>query len=91
MAPFYQITVCRSDGLTEYTINGQTVQNCPRDIVKPADADDPTKAVDYYEQVQRDQDDPSKDKDLQWRQKLGEKLMKLVGGETQLGMCDFCR
>ena len=81
MAPYYPITVHRSDGLlTVITKSGIKEANEPT-AVQQNDTPDSKGNVDYYKRL-----DPKEPKAVDWRRKLGGMLMHLLGGKEHAGM-----
>jgi hypothetical protein len=81
MAPYYPITVCRSDAVSSYMFNGVETPNKP----KPKDLDDTPDAngkVSVYTEVQEDHQ-----RALQWRRKLAGMLMDVLNAEQKGTFC----
>lgn len=77
MAPYYPVTVCRSDGLLEViTKSGIRELNQPTPD-QLSDKPDANGNVDCYKRL--DVDDP---KAVDWRRKLGGMMMHLLGGKA---------
>lgn len=80
MAPYYPVTVCRSDGLLEViTKSGIRELNQPTPD-QLSDKPDANGNVDCYKRL--DVDDP---KAVDWRRKLGGMMMHLLGGKAHSG------
>jgi hypothetical protein len=81
MAPYFPVTVCRSDGLLEITTRlGAKELNrpTPTQLDETPDADG---MVDCYRLL-----DISETKVVDWKRKLGGMLMRLLGGKEHAGM-----
>lgn len=80
MAPFYPVTICRSDGQLEtITKTGVKESNQPT----PAQLNDKEDAegnVDCY--IELEYDEP---KAIDWRRKIGGMLMHYLGGKDHAG------
>lgn len=80
MAPFYPVTICRSDGQLEIiTKTGVKESNQPT----PAQLNDKEDAegnVDCY--IELEYDEP---KAIDWRRKIGGMLMHYLGGKEHAG------
>ena len=76
MAPYYPVTVCRSDGCQEYAVNGIKFANCPKDTTRSQDVKSRV-----YNKL--DSDHP---KTIVWRIKLGGMMMEQLYGPGQNGM-----
>lgn len=80
MAPYYPVTVCRSDGQVEIiTTSGIREHNRPTQE-QLSDTPDANGNVDCYKRL--DEDDP---KAIDWRRKLGGMLMHHLGGKAHSG------
>lgn len=75
MAPYIGVTICRSDGVLEYTANSTIIPNSPKVEQKP----DAKGRV--YKKL-----GPNDAKELEWRRKLGAKMMTSLGKAEQKGM-----
>jgi hypothetical protein len=81
MAPYYPVTVCRSDGQLEViTKSGMRELNRPT-AEQLSDTPDANGSVDCYKRL--DAEDP---KAVDWRRKLGGMLMHLLGGKAHSGI-----
>jgi hypothetical protein len=78
MAPYYPVTICRSDGLESYVEKGKTVANAPTNLDATPDADG---KISYYKKMGVDDA-----KSVMWRRKLGALLMEKIGGDVHKGM-----
>jgi hypothetical protein len=74
MAPYIGVTVCRSDGMSEYNVNNSVVINGPKAEQKP----DAKGRV--YKKL-----GPNDPKELEWRRKLGAKMMASFGDAADKG------
>ncbi|TAQ83995.1 hypothetical protein B7494_g7678 [Chlorociboria aeruginascens] len=83
MAPYYPLTVLRSDGLFEVLLAGKKELNqpTPKQLDSTPDANG---LVDYYRKV--DKDDL---KAVDWRRKLGTLLMRVLDSKNQYKRRDF--
>jgi hypothetical protein len=82
MAPYIGVTICRSDGVQEYNINGTLVTNGPKVEAKP----DAKGRV--YKKLGSDDV-----KALEWRKKLGAKVMASFGEaehKGKIGLATLC-
>jgi hypothetical protein len=76
MAPYTTISVPRSDGCEEYTVNGVKFANCPKDTTRSQDSKSRV-----YNKL-----DPDHPKTTIWKTKLGGMLMQQLYGPAQNGM-----
>ncbi len=74
MAPYIGVTVCRSDGVQEYTLNNATVVNGPRIEQSPDNKGRIYRKLDLNDV-----------KALDWRKKLGAKVMASFGQAEEKG------
>jgi len=82
MAPYYPVTICRSDGQQETIIKNGTLE---RNQPEPKQLNDTPNAkgdVDCYRKIE-DEDQ----KAIDWRRKLGGMLMHTLGGKAHAGTC----
>lgn len=70
MAPYTLVTICRSDGCEEYTVNGIKFANCPRDTTRSQDSKSRV-----YNKL-----DPDHPKTVLWKVKLGGMLIEQLYG-----------
>jgi hypothetical protein len=78
MARFSTVIVARSDGRSEYLLNGRLIPNePPRKDGTPA----PDGSTDFYLKLQ--ENDPTA---LDWKRKLGGMLMEVIGRPEHAGM-----
>ncbi|KAI9736386.1 MAG: hypothetical protein M1818_006119 [Claussenomyces sp. TS43310] len=85
MAPYYPISICRSDGVLEYTLNGSKIPNQPKSKdLEPAPNSQGQVAA-YHRLSQEDI------KTVQWRRKLAGMLMELLGGPEHTGTLPILR
>lgn len=81
MAPYFPVTVCRSDGLLEVTTKtGVKELNRPT-TTQLDETPDAGGTVDCYRLL-----DLNESKVVDWRRKLGGMLMHLLGGKEHSGM-----
>jgi hypothetical protein len=78
MARFSTVSVARSDGRSEFLLNGRVVSNEPsrKDGTPAADG-----STDFYLKLQ--ENDPTA---LDWKRKLGGMLMEVIGTPEHAGM-----
>jgi hypothetical protein len=81
MAPYFPVTVCRSDGQFETITRGGVKELNQPTKEQLDDTPDANGNVDCYKKLS--EDDP---KAVDWRRKLGGMLMHLVGGKEHAGM-----
>lgn len=83
MAPYYPITICRSDGLLEVKTKGITELNQPT-TPQLDDTPDNDGNVDCYKKLESDEP-----KAVDWRRKLGGMMMHVLGGKGHAGMASL--
>jgi hypothetical protein len=81
MAPYFPVTVCRSDGLLEVTTKFGTKEHNRPTPTQLDETPDPDGMVDCYRKL-----DDNEPKAVDWRRKLGGMLMHLLGGKAHIGM-----
>jgi hypothetical protein len=84
MAPYYPVTVCRSDGVQEFWNGSVLTANSPKDTRDTGRKADAKGRV--YTKLDADHQ-----KTLQWKRKLGGMLMDHLGGPEHAGMLLFFR
>ena len=81
MAPYFPVTICRSDGQPEIITKGGVIELNQPTPAQLSDTPDANGNVDCYKKL-----GPEETKAVDWRRKLGGMLMNLLGGKEHSGI-----
>ncbi len=84
MAPYYPLTVCRSDGQFAVMIKAGVLEPNQPTPAQTDDTPDINGNVDCYKKLE-----PEETKAVDWRRKLGGMLMHLLGGKGHAGSTSY--
>jgi hypothetical protein len=80
MAPYWPLTICRSDGQFEVLTKANVKEVNQPTVAQMDDTPDANGNVDCYKKLE-----PDDAKAVDWRRKLGGMLMHLLGGKEHAG------
>ena len=78
MAPYYPLTICRSDGLLEFEIRKGVMEPNKPTAAQLDESPNSAGEVDYYKKLEADSP-----KSIDWTRKIGGMLMATLGGKEQ--------